>query len=104
MSLAHKLILALTVGARSLNRSGPVSRSGKSGPFRARACPTGIVHAGVLRMPTVLLNAGVLRMPTVLLNAGGAQALEAIPIHLRLPAQELLGGQPVAGAGITHRE
>jgi hypothetical protein len=43
MSLAHKLILALAVGARSLDRSGPVSRSGKSVPFRARAYPTDIV-------------------------------------------------------------
>ena len=38
----------------------------------------------------------------VLLNAGGAQAAEAISVHLRLPAQELLRGQPVAGARITH--
>src|SRR3954453_6939343 len=41
---------------------------------------------------------------TVLLNAGGAQAVEAIAVPLRLPAQELLRGQPLAGARIAHRE
>ena len=40
----------------------------------------------------------------ILLDAGGAQAAEAISVHLRLPAQELLRGQPVAGARVAHRQ
>src|SRR3954447_11111435 len=47
------------------------------------------------------------RAPTtsaILLDAGGAQAVEAISVHLRLPAQELLRGQPVAGARVAHRQ
>src|SRR5215207_9130180 len=92
MSLAHKLILALAVGACSLNRSGPVSRSGKSVPFGARACSTGVVSLGT---PT---------SSAVFLNAGRAQPVQAVPVHLRLPAQELFRGQPVAGTRVAHGE
>src|SRR3954470_2324577 len=60
--------------------------------FGAGACPAHIMHSPE---PTC---------STVLLNAGGAQAVEAVPVHLRLPAQELFRGQPVAGARIAHRE
>src|SRR3954454_4225659 len=60
--------------------------------FGAGACPAHIMHSPE---PTC---------STVLLNAGGTQAVEAVPVHLRLPVQELLRGQPIAGARVAHRE